>query len=65
MVDEKPAIQEFKLDLDCELRFEVESKNEKVTLEVIEHLFLIETYLNLFLPLLIHIVYIIQLRNCS
>ena len=25
---------EFKLDLESELRFEVESKNEKVTLEV-------------------------------
>lgn len=27
-------LQEFKLDPDCELRFEVESKNEKVVLEV-------------------------------
>nr|CAD7574586.1 unnamed protein product [Timema californicum] len=27
-------VQEFKLDSDCELRFEVESKNEKVTLEL-------------------------------
>lgn len=26
--------QEFKLDPDCELRFELETKNEKVTLEV-------------------------------
>lgn len=34
MTDEKSAVQEFKLDPDCELRFEVESKNEKVTLEV-------------------------------
>lgn len=34
MADEKSALQEFKLDPDCELRFEVESKNEKVTLEV-------------------------------
>lgn len=37
MADEKSAVQEFKLDPDCELRFEVESKNEKVTLEVIGH----------------------------
>lgn len=35
MADEKSVVQEFKLDPDCELRFEVESKNEKVTLEVI------------------------------
>lgn len=35
MTDEKSVVQEFKLDPDCELRFEVESKNEKVTLEVI------------------------------
>lgn len=35
MSDEKSVVQEFKLDPDCELRFEVESKNEKVTLEVI------------------------------
>lgn len=34
MTDEKQQMQEFKLDPDCELRFEVESKNEKVTLEV-------------------------------
>lgn len=34
MADEKSVVQEFKLDPDCELRFEVESKNEKVTLEV-------------------------------
>lgn len=34
MADEKYVVQEFKLDPDCELRFEVESKNEKVTLEV-------------------------------
>lgn len=34
MADEKSTVQEFKLDSDCELRFEVESKNEKVTLEV-------------------------------
>jgi polyribonucleotide 5'-hydroxyl-kinase len=27
-------VQEFKLEPDCELRFEVESKNEKVILEV-------------------------------
>ena len=33
MTEEKPPTQEFKLDSDCELRFEVE-KNEKVTLEV-------------------------------
>lgn len=31
---EKSVTQEFKLDPDCELRFEVESKNEKVTLEL-------------------------------
>lgn len=37
MADEKSLVQEFKLDPDCELRFEVESKNEKVTLEVIGH----------------------------
>lgn len=37
MADEKSVVQEFKLDPDCELRFEVESKNEKVTLEVIEY----------------------------
>lgn len=36
MVDEKSVVQEFKLDSDCELRFEVESKNEKVILEVSE-----------------------------
>lgn len=36
MTDEKSVVQEFKLDPDCELRFEVESKNEKVTLEVIK-----------------------------
>jgi len=35
MADEKSMVQEFKLDPDCELRFEVESKNEKVTLEVV------------------------------
>lgn len=34
MTDEKTQTQEFKLDPDCELRFEVETKNEKVTLEV-------------------------------
>ncbi|XP_020284023.1 protein CLP1 homolog isoform X2 [Pseudomyrmex gracilis] len=34
MTDEKSTVQEFKLDPDCELRFEVESKNEKVTLEL-------------------------------
>ncbi|KAG7202773.1 hypothetical protein KM043_009941 [Ampulex compressa] len=34
MADEKSPTQEFKLDPDCELRFEVESKNEKVTLEL-------------------------------
>lgn len=28
-------LQEFKLDPDSELRFEVESKNEKVVLEVL------------------------------
>lgn len=41
MSDEKSTVQEFKLDPDCELRFEVESKNEKVTLEVIYIFFLI------------------------
>lgn len=34
MTDEKTQTQEFKLDPDCELRFEVETKNEKVALEV-------------------------------
>ncbi|KOX67341.1 Protein CLP1 like protein [Melipona quadrifasciata] len=34
MTDEKAQTQEFKLDPDCELRFEVESKNEKVMLEL-------------------------------
>ena len=35
MSEERDAhVQEFKLEPDCELRFEVESKNEKVTLEV-------------------------------
>ena len=34
MTEEKTPVQEFKLDPDCELRFEVETKNEKVTLEV-------------------------------
>ncbi|KAI4488123.1 PREDICTED: protein CLP1 homolog [Polistes canadensis] len=34
MSDEKSTTQEFKLDADCELRFEVENKNEKVTLEL-------------------------------
>jgi hypothetical protein len=35
MTEEKDVnCQEFKLEPDCELRFEVESKNEKVVLEV-------------------------------
>lgn len=34
MTEEKVATTEFKLDPDSELRFEVENKNEKVTLEV-------------------------------
>jgi hypothetical protein len=35
MSEERDAnVQEFKLEPDCELRFEVESKNEKVILEV-------------------------------
>ncbi|PNF25313.1 CLP1-like protein [Cryptotermes secundus] len=35
MIEEKvPKVQEFKLEPDCELRFEVESKNEKVILEL-------------------------------
>ncbi|XP_017877260.1 protein CLP1 homolog isoform X1 [Ceratina calcarata] len=34
MTDEKTQTQEFKLDPDCELRFEVETKNEKVTVEL-------------------------------
>ncbi|KAK0164435.1 hypothetical protein PV328_003066 [Microctonus aethiopoides] len=34
MTEEKVATTEFKLDPDCELRFEVENKNEKVTLEL-------------------------------
>lgn len=33
--DKQTTNQEFKLEPDCELRFEVESRNEKVTLEVI------------------------------
>lgn len=36
MTDEKTQTQEFKLDPDCELRFEVETKNEKVTLELVQ-----------------------------
>lgn len=34
MAEDKATVQEFKLDPECELRFELESKNEKVTLEV-------------------------------
>jgi polyribonucleotide 5'-hydroxyl-kinase len=34
MTEDKIPVQEFKLDPDCELRFELESKNEKMTLEV-------------------------------
>ncbi|KAK0182530.1 hypothetical protein PV327_000662 [Microctonus hyperodae] len=34
MTEEKVATNEFKLDPDSELRFEVENKNEKVTLEL-------------------------------
>jgi len=49
MADEKSAVQEFKLDPDCELRFELESKNEKVTLEVIGHFFIENLFHLLFL----------------
>lgn len=34
MTEDKVTMKELKLDPDCELRFEVEAKNEKVTLEV-------------------------------
>lgn len=40
MADEKSVVQEFKLDADCELRFEMESKNEKVILEVMKCLYI-------------------------
>lgn len=33
-MSEENQVQEFKLEPDSELRFELESKNEKVTLEV-------------------------------
>lgn len=32
-----PQVKEFTLEQDCELRFEIESKNEKVKLEVSEN----------------------------
>ncbi|XP_046736937.1 protein CLP1 homolog [Diprion similis] len=34
MTEEKAPTQEYKLEPDCELRFELEQKNEKVTLEL-------------------------------
>lgn len=34
MTEEKALVKEFKLDPDSELRFELEGKSEKVTLEV-------------------------------
>lgn len=42
-------LQEFKLDPDSELRFEVESKNEKVVLEVSPILKLYLIILNFFI----------------
>lgn len=34
MTEDKAPVQEVKLEPDSELRFEIEGKNEKVTLEV-------------------------------
>ena len=34
MTEEKRPVQQFQLEPDSELRFEVDTKNEKVTLEV-------------------------------
>lgn len=34
MSAENPGYQEFKLDVDCELRFEIETKDQKATVEV-------------------------------
>lgn len=34
MTEEKSTSQEYKLDPDCELRFEIESKNEKIIVEL-------------------------------
>lgn len=34
MTEERAQTQEFKLEPDSELRFELETRNEKVTLEV-------------------------------
>lgn len=34
MSEERAQVQEFKLEPDSELRFELETRNEKVTLEV-------------------------------
>ena len=34
MLKSEPKSREFKLEPGCELRFEIESKNEKVSLEV-------------------------------
>lgn len=58
MTDEKTQTQEFKLDPDCELRFEVETKNEKVSLEVciISFVYFVLYYIILF----ISIVYLIS-----
>ncbi|XP_055700817.1 protein CLP1 homolog [Phlebotomus papatasi] len=35
MSAENPGYQEFKLDVDCELRFEIETKDQKATVELI------------------------------
>lgn len=58
MTDEKTQTQEFKLDPDCELRFEVETKNEKVSLEVciISFVYFVLYYIILF----IYIAYLIS-----
>lgn len=56
MTDEKTQTQEFKLDPDCELRFEVETKNEKVTLEVCtKHILFIFYIIFILFALIIHI----------
>lgn len=59
MTDEKTQTQEFKLDPDCELRFEVETKNEKVTLEVYTKHILFVFYI-----IFILFVLIIYIYNC-
>lgn len=53
MTDEKTQTQEFKLDPDCELRFEVETKNEKVSLEVciISFVYFVLYYIILFISI--------------